>query len=139
MEGYYENGILELADTFNELDSIQQKTYFVKQYLQQLGPLKTLSKDEETKLILKFKTGDEEALNELIIANQYIVIKEVIRAANHSLEIMDLIQYANLSLIDSLRSDNLDIKGLKSYLHRNIYRKLQNYNRPKYLQKDQYS
>lgn len=123
---YSQNHSLECVDISHEIKLSQLNTYFIKQYLKQLGPLKKLSKDKEINLILKFRAGDEEALQELILANQYIVIKEVIRVANHSLEIMDLIQYANLSLIESLTSNNADLKGLKSYLHRNIYRKLQN-------------
>ena len=74
---YSQNHSLECVDISHEIKLSQLNTYFIKQYLKQLGPLKKLSKDKEINLILKFRAGDEEALQELILANQYIAIKEV--------------------------------------------------------------
>ena len=120
------HNIIELIDDSHDVIKTEQKTYFVNLYLDQLGPLIILESNEEEKLINNYKSGDGDAFKKLILYNQYIVIKEVLRVANQNIDLMDLIQFGNIALIQSLKSENIVTTGFKSYLHRNIYRRLQN-------------
>jgi len=74
--------------------------------------------------------GDPHAYEELICYNQYIVIEEVLYFVGKGVELIDLIQIANVALATSLEKyvhRKATLKGsMKTYLHRNIYRQLQN-------------
>ena len=104
-------------------------TGFVRMYLRDIGPLSVCDFNEELDLIERYTRGDITSFNKLVLCSQYIVIEEVLYFINLGIELVDLIQFANVALIESLKNFALSSqkKGLKSFLHRNIYRRLQNY------------
>jgi RNA polymerase primary sigma factor len=104
-------------------------TGLVKMYLRDIGPLKVCNYNEELELVEGYNQGDTESFHRLVLSNQYIVIEEVLYFINLGIELVDLIQFANVALVESLQNfaSLSDKKGLKSFLHRNIYRRLQNY------------
>jgi RNA polymerase primary sigma factor len=104
------------------------ETDFVKLYLRDIGPLIVCNYAEERDLLHRYSQGDETCFQRLIISNQYIVIEEVLYFTGRGIELIDLIQFGNVALIESLRNfaESGQMKGLKSFLHRNIYRRLQN-------------
>lgn len=103
-------------------------TNFVKMYLRDIGPLVVCNYTEEKDLLHRYSQGDETSFHRLIISNQYIVIEEVLYFTGLGIELVDLIQFGNVALVESLRkfAESGQMKGLKSFLHRNIYRRLQN-------------
>jgi|TARA_Y100000310_G_scaffold176536_1_gene176676 RNA polymerase primary sigma factor len=103
-------------------------TEFVRIYLQDVGPLIVCNYAEERDLLHRYSQGDETCFHRLIITNQYIVFEEVLYFTGRGIELIDLIQFGNVALIESLRNfaESGKMKGLKSFLHRNIYRRLQN-------------
>tara|TARA_B100000315_G_scaffold241120_1_gene261663 strand:+ start:47 stop:1273 length:1227 start_codon:yes stop_codon:yes gene_type:complete len=104
-------------------------TEFVRMYLRDIGPLSVYNFSEELELFELYNRGDITSLQKLVLGSQYIVIEEVLYFINLGIELVDLIQFANVALIESLKNFALSSqkKGLKSFLHRNIYRRLQNY------------
>jgi len=102
----------------------------LKIYLNDIGKiLVRLSSSEERELIEQYKSGNKNALEILIRNSQYIVFEEILYFVRKGTPILDLLQTANLSLIESLirYCDQNEKSPLKNYLHRNIYRCLQNY------------
>jgi len=100
--------------------------YYLQKYLSDIGPPEPLTSKKEQELLKKYHTDkDDKIINQLLLRNQYIVIQEVLYFAGKSIEIFDLIQYANLICIEALKR-NTNKVGLKNYLHRNIYRGLCN-------------
>jgi len=101
----------------------------LKIYLRDIGNhLIRLSAEEERILINQLKSGDWNVMNALVRCNQYIVFEEVLYFVRMGIPITELIQIANFDLVKSLiRYCNENINTpLKNYLHRNIYRNLQN-------------
>ena len=97
-------------------------TGLVKMYLRDIGPLSVCDFNEELELIERYTSGDITSFNKLVLCSQYIVIEEVLYFINLGIELVDLIQFANVALIESLKNFALSSqkKGLKSFLHRNI-------------------
>ena len=108
------------------LDKKKDVEYSIKFYLDSIGPIKTLTATEERKLLSKYKSGDINALHELVIKNQYIIIKEAIKFIGKGVELLDLIQDANLACILAIKNYTFEKGGFKNYLHLNIYRNLEN-------------
>ncbi|MFZ5515372.1 MAG: sigma-70 family RNA polymerase sigma factor [Candidatus Zhuqueibacterota bacterium] len=110
----------------NALINNDYSKYFIALYLKSIGPLKRLTAVQERSLLLKYKSGDIDALHELVINNQYIIIKEVLKFINKGVELLDLIQEANLACISAINNYSFSKGGFKNYLQRNIFRNLQN-------------
>ena len=100
--------------------------YFVKLYLHDIGSLNVISSEEEQLLFRKYKQGDQSSFHELILKSQYIVIEQVLNFTEKGVELLDLLQEANIALIDSLKRYSNEKGPLKNYLHYNIYRHLEN-------------
>jgi|GEM_PF-1741936 len=101
----------------------------LKIYFKDIGNyLIRLPAERERILIDQLKSGDLNAMDALVRCNQYIVLEEVLYFIKTGIPILDLIQTANLALIQLLiRYCDEEINTpLKNYLHRNIYRILQN-------------
>jgi len=98
----------------------------LNKFIDEIGPADKLSATEERNLINKWRNENNKRAFEILVKkSQYIVFEEVIRLYESNIEIMDLIQEGNLALIISISKWNTNT-NLKSFLHINIYRKLQN-------------
>lgn len=69
--------------------------YLINRYLIDLGPLTKSNFEQEKNLLSKAKNGDSNSLRELILSNQYIVIKEALRFSGCGIELLDLLQYCD--------------------------------------------
>jgi len=83
------------------LDSLNLYFHWVKK-------IPPLAADEEKKLIILAKEGNEEAFRKLITANQRLVIKEALKYYFKGDNFLDLINEGNKGLIEALRK--FDIK-----------------------------
>tara|TARA_B100002051_G_scaffold85500_1_gene81729 strand:+ start:2092 stop:3357 length:1266 start_codon:yes stop_codon:yes gene_type:complete len=101
----------------------------VENYLDSLGEIERYSQAEELSLLKLYKENpSKKRLAEMIPIYQHIIIKESLKYKNFDLDIMDLIQEGNLILIELLYKYQFKRNNsIKSYLHRNIFRSLQNY------------
>jgi RNA polymerase primary sigma factor len=72
-------------------------------YCRDLENLDTISHDEEIKLAIKIKAGDEVAVNELIQANLRLVILIASEYEGLGLSSLDLISEGNLGLVKAVR------------------------------------
>ena len=109
-----------------KISNLTYLDYFITLYLKEIGPIRTITSTEEKKLINEYQNGSEKAFEELVLNNQYIVLEEVIYFQGRELELLELLQNANIALIVSLKRYSIDMGPLKNYLHRNIYRHLDN-------------
>ncbi len=71
----------------------------VKTYLEQMGAIPLLSREEETRLAKLVYEGDAEAKTKLINANLRLVVSVAKKYINSGLEFLDLIQEGNLGLM----------------------------------------
>lgn len=71
----------------------------VKMYLQQIGRVKLISREEEVELAKAIAEGDEEAKKRLIRANLRLVVSIAKKYIGRGLTFLDLIQEGNLGLI----------------------------------------
>lgn len=84
----------------------------VKIYLKEIGQYDILSKDEEKRLLLEAKSGDEEAKNKIIVSNLRLVVNIAKSFINKGLGFIDLISEGNIGLINAI--DKFDIeKGFR--------------------------
>jgi len=72
-------------------------------YFQQVKKISVLTPEEEKELILKTKTGDEEAFKKIIIANQKLVVKEALKYYFKEDNFLDLVNEGNKGLIEALK------------------------------------
>ncbi|MBD3338549.1 MAG: sigma-70 family RNA polymerase sigma factor [Candidatus Lokiarchaeota archaeon] len=100
--------------------------YYTQLYLKGIGPIKKLTAYQERKLIIKYKSGDINALHELVIKNQYIIIKIALSFINKGIELLDIIQEANVACILAINNYTFEKGNFKNHLNRNIFRHLQN-------------
>jgi len=71
----------------------------LEKYLQEIGKVELISPEEEVKLALRIKQGDQEALDKLTKANLRFVVSVAKQYQNQGLTLPDLINEGNLGLI----------------------------------------
>ncbi|HZG26712.1 MAG TPA: RNA polymerase sigma factor RpoD/SigA [Chitinophagaceae bacterium] len=71
----------------------------LEKYLQEIGKVELLSPEEEVKLAVRIKQGDQFALNKLTQANLRFVVSVAKQYQNQGLSLPDLINDGNLGLI----------------------------------------
>lgn len=71
----------------------------VERYLQEIGKVPLLSKEEERELARRIKAGDEEARERFISANLRLVVSIARRYHGYGLPLLDLIQEGNVGLL----------------------------------------
>lgn len=106
-----------------EISAQESTTIFVKLYLKDIGPLrKPLSIDKERELLERNYDGDIAAFHKLELSNQYVVIEEVLTQKDSGMEIMDLILFSNLALMQSIKEFDINSNGgFKAYLRQLIH------------------
>ncbi len=71
----------------------------LEKYLQEIGKVELISSEEEVKLAILIKKGDEQALEKLTKANLRFVVSVAKQYQNQGLSLPDLINEGNLGLI----------------------------------------
>jgi len=71
----------------------------LEKYLQEIGKVELISPEEEVKLAIKIKQGDQRALEKLTKANLRFVVSVAKQYQNQGLTLPDLINEGNLGLI----------------------------------------
>src|SRR3989337_3583720 len=71
----------------------------LEKYLQEIGKVELLTPEEEVKLAVRIKQGDQSALNKLTQANLRFVVSVAKQYQNQGLSLPDLINDGNLGLI----------------------------------------
>jgi RNA polymerase primary sigma factor len=72
-------------------------------YFQQVKKISILTPEEEKELIIKAKSGDEEAFKKIIISNQKLVVKEALKYYFKEDNFLDLVNEGNKGLIEALK------------------------------------
>lgn len=72
-------------------------------YFQRVKKIAILNPEEEKDLIIKAKSGDEEAFKKIIIANQKLVVKEALKYYFKEDNFLDLVNEGNKGLIEALK------------------------------------
>lgn len=72
-------------------------------YFQRVKKIAVLTPEEEKELIIKAKTGDENAFKKIIIANQKLVVKEALKYYFKEDNFLDLVNEGNKGLIEALK------------------------------------
>lgn len=84
----------------------------IKMYLQTIGQIDLLTKEEEVELALKAAEGDEYAKEHLVNANLRLVVSIAKRYAKRGMDFLDLIQEGNAGLIKAVEKFDVT-KGFK--------------------------
>src|ERR1700729_350155 len=71
----------------------------LEKYLQEIGKVELISPEEEVKLAIRIKQGDQKALDKLTKANLRFVVYVAKQYQNQGLSLPDLINEGNLGLI----------------------------------------
>src|SRR3981189_1438823 len=71
----------------------------LEKYLQEIGKVELISPEEEVKLAVRIKQGDQKALDKLTKANLRFVVSVAKQYQNQGLSLGDLINEGNLGLI----------------------------------------
>ena len=74
----------------------------LEKYLQEISKVKLLSLDEEVRLCLLIKEGDQQATQQLAKANLRFVVSVAKRYQHQGLSLADLINEGNIGLISSI-------------------------------------
>lgn len=75
----------------------------LEKYLQEIGKVELISPEEEVKLAIRIKEGDETALERLTKANLRFVVSVAKQYQNQGLTLADLINEGNVGLIKAAR------------------------------------
>lgn len=87
-------------------------------YFDECADHELLSPDEERSLLVKAQNGDQQALDELVAKNQRLVVKIARRYETYGgdQELMDLIQYGNMGMMEAIRRfDTMRIYRFSTY------------------------
>lgn len=108
--------LLEMKDHEEELEEeleqeeIEPETHqeddlsedLVKLYLQEIGKVSLLTRDEEVKLARRVARGDKEARKQLALANLRLVVSIAKKHQGSGLSLLDLIQEGNIGLMRAI-------------------------------------
>jgi RNA polymerase primary sigma factor len=75
----------------------------LEKYLQEIGKVELINPEEEVKLAIRIKQGDEQALERLTKANLRFVVSVAKQYQNQGLTLADLINEGNVGLIKAAR------------------------------------
>src|SRR6202034_1189447 len=75
----------------------------LEKYLQEIGKVELISPEEEVKLAIRIKQGDQKALDKLTKANLRFVVSVAKQYQNQGLSLPDLINEGNLGLIKAAK------------------------------------
>lgn len=89
-------------EQFQESEGLEDANVEAR-YLKAISKYSVLSPEEERKLALRYKAGDEEAGKRLITANLRFVVKVALEYKGYGFRLSDLIQEGNLGLMVALR------------------------------------
>src|ERR1700694_5597169 len=84
----------------------------LEKYLQEIGKVELISPEEEVKLAIRIKQGDQKALDKLTKANLRFVVSVAKQYQNLGLTLADLINEGNLGLIKAAKRFD-ETKGFK--------------------------
>jgi RNA polymerase primary sigma factor len=82
------------------------------QYLRDISAYPLITRDDEVRLALQIRTGDQEALDQLVRANLRFVVSVAKKYQNQGVALADLINEGNLGLIRAGRKFD-ETKGIK--------------------------
>ena len=80
----------------------------LQNYLKEISKFKTLSREEEHKLALRAREGDQEAINKLMQANLKFVVKIASQYQNRGLSLSELISEGNIGLLKAIEKFDPD-------------------------------
>lgn len=89
-----------------------RESYSLEKYLQEIGRVSLLSAKEEELLAKKIKHGDNNALQQLVLANLRFVVSVAKQYQNQGIALSDLINEGNLGLITAAERYD-ETKGFK--------------------------
>lgn len=87
----------------------------LEKYLQEIGKVELISPEDEVKLAVLIKKGDQLALDKLTKANLRFVVSVAKQYQNQGLTLPDLINEGNLGLIKAAKRFD-ETRGLNLYL-----------------------
>jgi len=96
-------------------------------YISELDPAPSSSEFDRNTLHYYLENRDNKSFQKLILLNQYIVFEEVLSYCHYGLSILDLIQFGNLAIAKAIINYNKKFGNFKNYLHRRIFRNLENH------------
>ena len=119
-EGPTEDDLLDLDDEYYDIDTKESLEDFsdavtddpVRQYLREIGNYPLLTGEEEVRLAILNKEGNEDAKRRLTESNLRLVVSIAKRYVGRGLTFLDLIQEGNLGLIKAVDKFDSD-KGYK--------------------------
>ena len=82
-----------------------EKTYYnnsIEDYIDKIKDYKVLKKEEEVELFDKYKNGNEDAKNKLILSNLKLVVSVAKKYIDKGVPFQDLIQEGNLGLFKAI-------------------------------------
>ena len=98
-EEFYDHNNIDISDS-------------IKMYLQEIGKIPLLTKEQETELVKRIASGDNKAKELFIESNLRLVVYLARKYQNRGLSLLDLIQEGNIGLMTAV--DKYDIsKGYK--------------------------
>ena len=74
----------------------------VRMYLKEIGQTPLLTPEEEIRLAMRVREGDQEAREQMVAANLRLVVSIARRYAGHGLQLSDLIQEGSLGLMKAV-------------------------------------
>lgn len=89
-----------------------RESYSLEKYLSDISKIEMLRPEQEIDLAVRIKSGDEDALNELVRSNLRFVVSVAKQYQNHGLSLSDLINEGNLGLLKAAKRFD-ETKGFK--------------------------